>query len=371
MRRTTTSTSGRSPCGPGAPGPIGQPASASGRAARRRVADARSAASCRWAAARSRVELGAHRREGAAAASSRQRRRRSRPTPSASTSRSRGGPVTSPSELEAGSAPRQHVGRQHRACRGAAPSGCAARRRAGRGGTPASMSSIVPGRLASTASSRLASTRRKPSSAGRSGSSGTRRLVVVARPVDAGGGAATRSIASPSSASATPCGGDDARGPASPASRSRSARRPRRATRRRRRRSVGDLLVDRRTTATTLPSPLRRTARRATRRHRGHGAAGRAPRRCRRGGLRNGPGGRSAANRGALGDSRRAGTVPGAVEHERVAVVLEAQPGRVQPAVERVEHGRRDGDRRLDVEPGVVERGDQRRRRPPARPNLP
>ena len=52
--------------------------------------------------------------------------------------------------------------------------------------------------------------------------------------------------------------------------------------------------------------------------------------------------------------------------------MLEAQTGRVQPAVERVEDGRRDGDRRLDVEPGVVE---VRRPAPSAsglrRPNLP
>ncbi len=59
-----------------------------------------------------------------------------------------------------------------------------------------------------------------------------------------------------------------------------------------------------------------------------------------------------------------------AAEHESVAVVLDAQSGAVQPSVERVEHGRGDGDGLLDVEPGVAERERPIRRHPLARPNL-
>ena len=53
---------------------------------------------------------------------------------------------------------------------------------------------------------------------------------------------------------------------------------------------------------------------------------------------RNGPGGRSAATRGARATGRWASTAPSPLEHEHAVPVLEAQPGARAPAVERVEH---------------------------------
>ena len=150
--------------------------------------------------------------------------------------------------------------------------------------------------------------------------------------------ASATSTASPSSGVAD-VRGDELATHRRPARRSRSARRRRRASRRSRRPSTATRcwIV---TAATTLSSPLRRSARRVAAVSDGDGEQGAdlddvgeaGPER---------PGGRSAANRGATiaGSDATDGARPG--QDEGVGAVLEAQPGVVQAAVERVEHGGR------------------------------
>ena len=322
----------------------------------------------RSAAASSRGRRPGRRRAGGAAARAPPRsrpsgRRRRRPTRAPARRGPAAGRSTSPSELEAGLGPRQDVGRKHlRPWRRTERLRRTATRRSCR--NSGSTSSIVPWQVDLDASARLARTRRKPSTAGSVRIERDARVDCRSRP------GRRRRRPAPSSTTSPSISVDATWGATiSPSSLglllvAGQLVDRRRTTRRASRASAATRVVDRRRRATTLPSPLRRSARRvpyvtAQPREQGAHLDDR-----RRGGPGTGPGGRSAANRGA------GATTAGARPRHRSPSARARRPGgsrrspaRCSQAVERVEH--RPSRRRLAAPTSSRRRsqlGNERRR---------